>query len=318
MEPLTIDRTHILVLNYNGRGLLAECLPSILEAARQSPVPCRVTVVDNSSTDGSRELAASCWPSVGFVSEPNHGLASFNRVLERCDEPVVLLLNNDIKLDPSAVRPLLRAFETNDDILFSAPSCWTFDGRTYEGMRTRVRSRFGLVQGMSRVPGFADVIDRADLTAAAGPVLAVDRRRFLALGGYDPIFFPGRIEDLDLGFRCWMAGFRGYYVPESVAFHKGRATFEPQLGTDLCDELDSRNTLMFMWKNTGGARLLSHFIWLPIRFAGSLLKGRPSFARGLWGAFKRTHQILAARRALAVGQGAWIERQEAFFRRFQW
>jgi GT2 family glycosyltransferase len=318
MEPLTIDRTHILVLNYNGRSLLAECVPSILEAVRRSPVPCRVTIVDNSSSDGSRELALSRWPSVAFVSEPNRGLASFNSVLERCDEPVVLLLNNDIKLAPSAVGPLLRAFETNDDILFSAPACWTFDGQTYEGMRTRVRSRFGLVQGMSRVPGFADVIARGDLTAAAGPVLAVDRRRFLAIGGYDRLFFPGRIEDLDLGFRCWMAGYRGYYVPESVAFHKGRATFEPQLGTGLCDELDSRNTLMFMWKNTGGARLLSHFMWLPVRLAVSLVKGRLSFARGLWGALNHTRQILTARRGMAVGQGAWIERQEGFFRRFQW
>ena len=39
-----------------------------------------------------------------------------------------------------------------------------------------------------------------------GPVLAVDRAKFLALGGYDPLYFPGRIEDLDLGFRGWMAG----------------------------------------------------------------------------------------------------------------
>ena len=109
-------------------------------------------------------------------------------------------------------------------------------------MRTRVRTRFGLVQGMCRVPGFEKVIDKRDLTAAAGPVLAVDRRKFLELGGYDPIFFPGRIEDLDLGFRGWMAGYRGYYVPESVAFHQGFGTFEPQLGKGRCDELASRNT----------------------------------------------------------------------------
>ena len=58
MEPLTIDRTHILVLNYNGRGLLGECLPSIVEAAVRAPVACRVTVVDNSSSDGSCEWVA--------------------------------------------------------------------------------------------------------------------------------------------------------------------------------------------------------------------------------------------------------------------
>jgi N-acetylglucosaminyl-diphospho-decaprenol L-rhamnosyltransferase len=318
MEPLTIDRTHIFVLNYNGRNLLAECLPSIVLAAARSPVPCRVTVVDNGSTDGSDDLVANRWPAVGYVRENNLGLASFNRVLDRVDEPVVLLLNNDVKLESGAVGPLLEIFETRDDALFSAPLCWTFDGRVYEGMRTRVRSRFGFVQGMSRVPGFESVIHQRDLTAAAGPVLAVDRRRFLEIGGYDPIFFPGRIEDLDLGFRGWMAGYRGYYVPESVAFHQGFGTFEPQLGRGRCDELASRNTLIFIWKNTGGARLVVHFLWLPVRIAYSLARGRFSFAAALIGALRRCREVLAARRALAVGQGAWVERQEAFFRRFQW
>ena len=133
---------------------------------------------------------------------------------------------------------------------------------------------------MCRVPGFERVLDKGDLTAAAGPVLAVDRRRFLALGGYDPIYFPGRIEDLDLGFRGWMAGYQGYYVPESVAYHQGFGTFGPQLGEAVCDELASRNTLIFMWKNISGARLLSHFLWLPIRLGHALLRGRFRFAFG--------------------------------------
>jgi N-acetylglucosaminyl-diphospho-decaprenol L-rhamnosyltransferase len=318
MEPLTIDRTHILVLNYNGCGLLAECLPSIALAALRSPVPCRVTVVDNGSMDASAELVANHWPTVSYVREANHGLASFNRVLERLHEPVVLLLNNDIKLDPGAVGPLIQVFESHYDALFSAPLCWTFDGQTYEGMRTRVRTRFGLVQGMCRVPGFEQVFNKRDLTAAAGPVLAVDRRKFLDLGGYDPIYFPGRIEDLDLGFRGWMAGYRGYYVPDSVAFHKGFGTFEPQLGKGLCDHLASRNTLIFMWKNTGGARLLAHFLWLPVRIVLALLRGRYRFATGLVSALSQGRRVLSARRVLAVGQGGWVARQEAFFRRFQW
>ena len=318
MEPLTIDRTHILVLNYNGRGLLADCLPSIVAAARSAPVPCRVTIVDNGSVDGSRELVASDWPNVDFVSEPNLGLASFNRVLARLDEPVVFLLNNDIKLEPGAVGPLLKVFENQGDALFSAPLCWSFDGQTYEGMRTRVRTRFGLVQGMCRVPGFEKYLNQQDLTAAAGPVLAVDRRKFLALGGYDPIYFPGRIEDLDLGFRGWMAGYRGYFVPESIAYHLGFGTFEPQLGKGRCDQLASRNTLIFMWKNTSGIRLLHHFAWLPIRFAFALVRGRWSFAAGLLAALSRVGRVRAARRILAVGQGDWVERQEMFFHRFQW
>jgi GT2 family glycosyltransferase len=318
MEPLRIDRTHILVLNYNGRELLAECLPSVLEAARRSAIPCRVSVVDNGSSDGSEASLAARWPKVGVIREENRGLASFNSVLTRLEEPVVLLLNNDVKLDARAVEPLLRAFEDHDDALFSAPLCWTFDGQTYEGMRTKVRTRFGIIQGMCRVPGFEKVLDRPDLTAAAGPVLAVHRQRFLELGGYDPIFFPGRIEDLDLGFRGWMAGYRGYYVPESVAYHRGFGTFGPQLGAEACDRLASRNSLIFAWKNTRGLRLLRHLAWLPVRLGYAFGSGRVGFIAGLFSALARGPRILAARRALLAGQGGWVERQEAFYRRFHW
>src|SRR5262249_34407242 len=151
----------------------AECLPSIVEAATRAPVACRVSVVDNGSTDSSLETVAQEWPGIGLIREPNLGLASYNAVLARVDEPVVLLVNNDVKLAPDAVGPLVNAFDEHDDAFLSAPQCWTFDGREYEGMRTRVRTRFGLVQGMCRVPGHEALVERPDLTATAGPVLAV-------------------------------------------------------------------------------------------------------------------------------------------------
>jgi GT2 family glycosyltransferase len=314
MEPVPLDRSRILVLNYNGRALLQECLPSVVEAARRSPVPCGVAVVDNDSADDSLAWLAANHPDVRVVRRPNRGLASFNDVLAEMDEPVALLLNSDVKLDPDSIAPLLRPFEKHADALFTAPLCWTFDGTTYEGMRTRVRTRFGLVQGMSRVPGHESIIRDADLTAAAGPVLAVHRERFLELGGYDPIYFPGRIEDLDLGFRGWMAGLRGYYVPESVAYHKGFATFAPELGEDRCDGLAIRNTLIFAWKNLKGRRLASHLAWLTVRLA----RGGSAFRRAFVEAVSRWPEVSRARRTLHAGAVGWVDRQEAFFRRFEW
>jgi GT2 family glycosyltransferase len=318
MDPVGGNRTHILILNYNGRALLAECLPSVVEAAARAPMACAVSVVDNGSTDGSLDDLADDWPGVGVFSEPNRGLASFNHVLQRLDEPVILLLNNDVKLDPNAVGPLVEAIGDHPDALFSAPLCWSFDGREYEGMRTRVRTRYGLVQGMCRVPGHEDLLAQADLTAAAGPVLAVDREKFLKLGGYDPMYFPGRIEDLDLGFRGWMAGWRGYYVPESVAYHRGFGSFEPAFGRAGCDRLAARNSLLFAWKNLSGQRLIEHLAWLPARLLHAAATRRITFAAALCEAIGRLSEVRLARRALAVGQGSWIARQEAFFQRFQW
>lgn len=312
------DRTHILVLNYNGRALLAECLPSVVAAAARSPAPCAVSVVDNGSTDGSLDDLARNWPDLRVWREPNRGLASFNHVLTQLTEPVVLLLNNDVKLAADSVGPLVESVAGRADALFSAPLCWDFEGREYEGMRTRVRTRFGLVQGMCRVPGHERVVDRPDLTAAAGPVLAVDRAKFLAIGGYDPIYFPGRIEDLDLGFRGWMAGWKGYYVPASVAYHRGFGSFGPAFGRAGCDRLAARNSLIFAWKNLSGRRLAGHLAWLPLRLAHASAMGRAGFASALWEAIRRLGPVLAARRSLAVGRGSWGARQESFFRQFRW
>ena len=256
------------------------------------------------------------------MREPNRGLASFNAVLKRLDVPVVLLLNNDVLLDEGALPPLLAVFAEQQDAFFAAPRCWSLDGVTYEGMRTRVRSRFGMVQGMCRVPGHEAWIDRADLTAAAGPVLAVDRRKFLALGGYDPLYFPGRIEDLDLGFRGWMAGWKGYYVPGSVAYHKGFGSFEPAFGRNGCDRLAARNTLFFAWKNLAGWRLASHLAWLPVRLLYAIVTRRLTFAWSLIEALAHLRGVMAARRQLAMtsrlSRDGRARRQEEFFQRFSW
>ena len=312
------DRTHILVLNYNGRALLDECLPSVIAAALRSPCPCTVSVIDNGSTDDSLDRLQTRWPEVRVWREPNRGLASFNHVLARLDESVVLLLNNDVKLDPDSVGPLVRAVAESPDALFSAPLCWDFDGVVYEGMRTRVRSRFGMVQGMCRVPGHERAHKLPGLTASAGPVLAVDRLKFLALGGYDPVYFPGRIEDLDFGFRGWMAGWSGHYVPASVAYHRGFGSFGPAFGRVGCDTLAARNTILFAWKNLAGRRLAAHFAWLPLRIVYALARGRTEFAAALLGAVARLGPVLASRRTMAVGHGPWVGRQEAFFRQFRW
>lgn len=314
-----MDRIHILVLNYNGAELLAECLPSVVAAAKRSCRPCGVSVVDNGSTDDSLRYLAQSWPEVRVIRCDNQGLASYNDVLIRSADRTLILLNNDIRLAEDAIDPLVDALENQPDALFAAPLCWNRDGTVYEGMRTRVRSRFGLVQGMCRVPGYEESIHQADLTASAGPVLAVDRARFVALGGYDPIYFPGRIEDLDLGFRAWLAGARGYYVPESVAFHHGFATFEKTFGSEGCERLAFRNTFLFVWKNLRGARLIAHWFWTPIRLAYAIATGRRAFVAGFIEALGRSRQAIAARRGVRNRYGAvWGEKQEAFFARFRW
>ncbi len=244
----------LVVLNYNGRHLLARCLPSIVAAAAHSQHRCRVTVVDNNSTDGSRSWLACEFPEVDVHVSTNLALCSFNHVLARLDGDVAILLNNDVELATPAVDHLVAPLVADGvsrggSCLFAAPQCWRSDGVTYEGLRTAVRWRWGLVQATALFPGHRPGIHESGLTASAGAVLAVDRAAFVELGGFDPRYLPGRIEDLDFAYRGYLAGYHGVYVPAAVAYHIGAATFGASFGEAGCDALALRNTLLFQRKH---------------------------------------------------------------------
>lgn len=316
---------HLLVLNFDGRRLLEECLPSVLDAGRASRFRCDVTVVDNESRDDSVAWLERRFPQVRVLRRPNRGLCSFNDVVARLEGPVAILLNNDIKLDPHSVDPLVEPFLDADepgesDLFMTAPLCWRFDGATYEGFKTAIGWRWGLVQATALFPGHEPGISAPGLTAAAGAVLAVDCGKLLALGGFDPLFLPGRLEDLDLAFRAYQAGWHSRYVPAAVAYHRGMATFGDVYGQSGCDRLALRNTLLFQWKNLrcpvhvarqlGGlaVRLVFDVARAPWAPSGR----RWAFTRALLSALGRWRRM----RASAYRTEGAIKREREFFHRF--
>lgn len=263
-------QVHAVVLNYNGRPLMEECLPSVIRAAEASRYPCDVMVIDNGSHDDSLAWLSEHCPSVQVVSRPNRGLVSFNEVVAGLPGRVAVLLNNDIRLEPDCIERLAAPIleRADPDCFFTAPRCWLFDGKTLEGFKTAVRWRWGLIQATGRFPGCEAAAELPGETASAGAALAVDRQRFALLGGFDPLYLPGRLEDLDWCYRGFQAGWVGRYVPEARCYHRGAASFGPALGEAGCYRLALRNTLLFQWKNlrrpASIVRLLSA---LPVRLA---------------------------------------------------
>jgi GT2 family glycosyltransferase len=195
----------------------------------------------------------------------------------------------------------------------TAPLCWQFDGRTYEGFKTAVRWRWGLVQATALFPRHEERIAQAGWTASAGAALAVDRRKFLALGGFDPLYLPGRLEDLDFAFRGYQAGYHARYVPQAVAYHLGMGTFGPAFGREGCDRLALRNTLLFQWKNLRHPwHRLRQVAGLGTRLLLDACRGRSTTLRALREAWRRWHEAPPAARPR---QGT-LQREWDFFRRF--
>jgi len=316
---------HILILNHNGRSLLAECLPSVLRAAQASCHRCQVTVIDNDSSDDSVVWLGTHFPEVRVERMPNLGLCSFNRVLRDLSEPVAVLLNNDVKLGADCldpwVRPLLWPAEEPPACFMTAPQCRRFDGTTYEGFKTAVRWSWGLVQATGLFAGHEALIEQPGWTASAGAALAVDRRIFIELGGFDPRYLPGRLEDLDFSFRGYMAGYAAWYIPEAVVYHQGMATFGPAFGAEGCDRLALRNTLLWQWKNLRHPwHLVKQAAGLAVRLAADLVRAPLVPAHLRWATAHALNAALVTARRFRRGAGhaarhAW-RREMQFFRRF--
>jgi GT2 family glycosyltransferase len=297
----------LIVLNYNGRALLAECLASVVAAAARSSRACHVTVIDNGSTDDSIAYLRDHFPAVRLLSCANRGLCSYNEVVAESTADVAVLLNNDVRLDPSSIDPLAAPLIDDNacfdaDCFLTAPRCYRFDGVTHEGEKTAVRWRWGLIEGTAFFPGYSAVAPIADWTAAAGCVMAVSRQRFMRLGGFDPLYLPGRLEDLDLGYRGFAAGWHASYVPSAVAYHRGAASFEPAFGAAGCDALALRNTLLFQWKN------LRHPAHRARMIAGLGTRLAADVIRAPW---TPSAQRWAFARACKQAHRAWQQRSES-------
>lgn len=289
-----IGETRIVIVNYNGKDLLAECLPSIVEAARCAKRKTAVTVIDNQSTDDSVDFLQSRFPDVTIMhAKANRILFSYNDALKQMTEPVVILLNNDIRVDKNFVDPLIDPFESDEGVFAVGAQCRDFDGRGFQGEKSIGGMRFGLFWTDSRYPGYEQDMDRPSWTAQVA-LGAFDREKFLQIGGYDDLYFPGMWEDTDISFRAYRSGWHCLYEPKSVIYHKGQVSFHKEYGSSERAVIAYRNTFLFMWKNFSGlAFSLSQWLWVPFRVLLAWIKGNREMLSGFLQAFSMRRTAFA-------------------------
>ncbi len=296
-----MKRAHVLVLNYNGKALMQECLPSLIAAVKRAKHPSRLTVIDNCSTDGSVEFLRKRFPEVGvYEALENRVLCSFNECVRALDEDIVFLMNNDIKVEPDFIDPAAAVFEERPETFLVSSRSYLFDG-SFEGGKSLFFMKYGIFGGTCRFDGYERYTDTFGLTHQAG-YGAFDRQKFLQLGGFDDLYLPGRLEDSDLCFRAWKRGYRCYYQPQSVVYHKGGTSFHARYGVSKTLIINFRNTFLFMWKNLSDARLWAeHLVFLVPRLLYDLLRGRPELALGFVQALPRLPRALAKRAQAQAG-----------------
>lgn len=282
-------RVRIVILNYNGKDLLPVCLPSIVLAARSASYPTAVTVLDNQSTDGGLIYVRNLYPEVEVVEAPeNKILCSYNDYLPQVSEAVVILLNNDIRVEEDFIDPLVRRFLLEPRTFLAAPKVMSFDGKSVEAGRTEAKMKWGIFWASARWPGYEKETDTPSPTYSSG-FGAFSREKFLELGGYDQRFAPGIFEDIDLAYRAQKKGWLLFYEPRSVVYHMGQATFKKKFGENKIRVLAHRNNFLFMWKNFSGPGFwIPHALLLPFRFLfAGILKSDWSLLQGFAEALKK-------------------------------
>jgi GT2 family glycosyltransferase/glycosyltransferase involved in cell wall biosynthesis len=252
----------IVIPNWNGCDLLQKYLPSVVEAASRFP-GSEIIVVDNGSTDGSAAFVRQHFPAIKLLALPNNlgfGGGS-NAGIKAAKHDIVVLLNNDMRVEPDFLEPLVAGF--TDELVFSV-SCQIFFSDP-----AKVRQETGLTQTWWR-QGSVRVRHRDDpaikglfpCSYGGGGSCAYDRKKFLELGGFDELLAPFYMEDTDLGYLAWKRGWKTLYQPASIVYHEHRGTIGRRFSDSYIQGVLKKNYLLFAWKNIHDWRMLaSHFFF---------------------------------------------------------
>lgn len=294
-------RSSIIILNYNGRELLANGIPSVLEAVERSGTVHEVMVVDNGSTDGSVDFLRGNFPSVRVLAlDKNYGFAGGNNqgiLVARYD--VVVLLNNDMVVDKDFLNPLLEGFA--DETVFAVSAQIYFQDKGKKREETG-KTRFFWDKGM--IYCFHEAVDESDyrrkylpIVWAGGGSAAYDKAKFVKLGMFDELYSPCYVEDLDISYMAWKRGWKSLFCPESIVYHKHRATALRRYTNEELEVIIARHRLLFLWKNlTSPKYLLSHLCLLPLHIVKEIRRERRNILlKASIGALSRIPRLVRSR-----------------------
>lgn len=249
-----MDKTAVVILNWNGCEMLRSFLPSVVRCSQTEGA--RVYVADNGSTDASVEMLRREFPSVHLILlGENHGFAEgYNLALRQVDAEYVVLLNSDVEVTGHWLAPLIGYMDAHPEVAACQPKIRSWRQRErfeYAGAAGGFIDRYGypfcrgrIMSVVEKDNGQYDTV--VPLFWATGAALFIRRKDYLDAGGLDGRFFA-HMEEIDLCWRLRARGRRLVCVPQSTVYHVGGATLKKENPRKTF--LNFRNNLLMLYKN---------------------------------------------------------------------
>ena len=263
-------KTAVVILNWNTRDYLSRFIPVLLDSLEG--LDAKLWVADNASTDGSADLVAADFPSVGLLRlDENYGFTGgYNRALAQIEADYYVLINSDVEVPRGWLRPLVEWMDTHAMCGACGPKLLSFDQRDtfeYAGAAGGLLDRYGFPFCRGRVfkrieKDHGQYDEPASVLWASGACLMVRASLWHELGGLDDRFFA-HMEEIDL---CWRMQLRGYsvdIVPSSYVYHIGGGTLPATSPRKLY--FNYRNNLFLLQNNLAATFKASHPAWADSR-----------------------------------------------------
>ena len=240
----------VVIVNYNGREHLEPCFSALAKQTYPHEL-IEYILIDNDSHDGSRAFIAQHFPHVQVIhNTENVGFApAVNQGAELATGDYLALLNNDTYADANWLHELVCCLEehAHDDVVCVGSVMYDWHGRTIDFVRAGVNFYgYGnqVFHGLSKD---SMTLKQEYSLLACGGAMLVRRDIFLKLGGFDADFFA-YYEDIDFGWRTWLAGYKIMVEPKSFVYHRHHGTIK-SFRVDQMDVLYQRNALATIIKN---------------------------------------------------------------------
>jgi len=293
-----IANISVAIPNWNGEAVLPECLLSLRRALNKAGFGSAVDIViaDDQSTDQGLNIVRRDFPEVRLIEmERRSGFGRVaNTAVANCGNDYVLLLNNDVHVEEDFFLYWRAHFE--DPRMF-AVACWMlrWDRQTVDsGRRVGVWDK-----GLIRHWVIADRGQAAPSLYACGGASVYDRHKFLAIGGFDPLYRPMYTEDFDLSYMAWKRGWKVMYEPHCLVYHHNSHSSGRAFSQRSKHLNDTKNHFLFIWKNITDPVLFRHHLaWLPWRVVGAPFYRRRLLAAAFVMALRQLGEALQRRREM--------------------